>query len=232
MRHEQIGFCRARMGHLKDRHSVRPSGNVLSLGEGEDEDMAGDKDEYIDQLKKSDEGSIEEKAGEEEKEEGEEARIIKGKRPLRQPTKEEYEEHMRTHLPFRKWCPHCVKGKRKNDPRKADKEKEDNEVPTMSWDYMEQRGKDGKMESIEDGRNKTLIGLDRVNKWISAIVVPKKGVDPYAVEAVGREINNSGFNRVLVKSDQEPAIRALLEAVKNERGDELTLESKVEMIPE
>ena len=93
---------------------------------------------------------------------------------MRQPTKEEYEEHMRTHLPFRKWCPHYVKGKRKNDPRKADKEKEDNEVPTMSWDYMEQRGKDGKIENIEDGRNKPLIGVDRVNKWTSAIVEPKK----------------------------------------------------------
>ena len=54
----------------------------------------------------------------------EEARTIKGKRPVRQPTREEYEEHMRTHLPFRKWCPHCVKGKRKNDPRRTDKERE------------------------------------------------------------------------------------------------------------
>ena len=201
--------------------------------------MAGDKDEYIDQPKRSEEGNIEEDKidkraiiEEEDDEKEEEARTIKGKRPVRQPTREEYEEHMRTHLPFRKWCPHCAKGKRKNDPRRTDKEREENEVPTMSWDYMEQRGKDGKIENIEDGRNKTLIGIDRVNKWISAIVVPKKGIDPYAVGAVGREINNSGFNRVIVKSVQEPAIRALLEAVKNERGDELTLESKVEMIPE
>ena len=62
----------------------------------------------------------------------EETRIMRGKRLARQPTEEEYEEHMRTHLHFRRWCRHCVRGKRKNDPRRAHTEKDDNEVPTMS----------------------------------------------------------------------------------------------------
>ena len=26
------------------------------------------------------------------------------------PTKKEIEEHMVTHIPYRNWCPHCVKG--------------------------------------------------------------------------------------------------------------------------
>ena len=68
------------------------------------------------------------------------------------------------------------------------------------------------MVDEEDGRNKTIIGIDRENKWISAIVVQKKGVDAYAVSAIGKEIGNSGFNRVIMKSDQEPALRKLLEA--------------------
>ena len=81
---------------------------------------------------------------------------------------------MRTHTPFRKRCRHCVKGKRKSDPHKTSKEKEDQEIPTMSWDYREQRGKDGKVIDEEDGRNKTIIGIDRENKWISAIVGKRK----------------------------------------------------------
>ena len=60
MRHGHLGFCRPRMGHLKDRHSVRPPVNVLSLGEGEEEDMAGDKDGDIDQLKSAEKGTIDE----------------------------------------------------------------------------------------------------------------------------------------------------------------------------
>ena len=51
----------------------------------------------------------------------------------------------------------------------------------MSWDYMEQRGNDGKVLEEDDRRNKTIIGIDRENKWISAIVGSKKGVDAYAV---------------------------------------------------
>lgn len=156
----------------------------------------------------------------------EEARIIRGNKLACQLSREGYDEHMKRHLPF----PHCARGKRTNDPRRAQKE-EEHEVPTMLWDYMQQRGTDYKVEDIEDGRNKTLIGIYRADVWISAIVVPKKGVDPYTVETVGKEINNSGFNRVLVKSDQEPSASALLAAVKNLAGGEVTLGKILEKFP-
>ena len=28
-----------------------------------------------------------------------------------QPSRQEVEEHMKTHIPYRSWCPHCVRGK-------------------------------------------------------------------------------------------------------------------------
>ena len=59
-----------------------------------------------------------------------------------------------------------------------------------------------------------LIGIDLENKWISAIVVEKTGVDGYAVGAIGKKNDNSGFNLIIMKPDQEPAIRAPLQAVK------------------
>ena len=31
----------------------------------------------------------------------------------KQPSKEEFEEHAKTHLPFRSWCRHCVRGRGK-----------------------------------------------------------------------------------------------------------------------
>ena len=37
---------------------------------------------------------------------------------------------------------------------------------------------------------------------------------------------------MIIKSDQEPAIRKLLEAVKNERAEEINIEKKVEIVPE
>ena len=52
------------------------------------------------------------------------------------PSKREVEEHMATHIPFRSWCPHCVRGKSKSTPRAKRKEGEEEEVPVISVDYM------------------------------------------------------------------------------------------------
>ena len=96
----------------------------------------------------------------------------------------------------------------------------------MSWDYMEQRGKDGQVLEEDEGTNTTLLGIDRESKWISAIVVKKKGPDTYTIEAVGEEISNSGVNKVIITSDEEPAISELLQAVKKERTEQITWKIK------
>ena len=49
--------------------------------------------------------------------------------------------------------------------------------------------------------------------------------------AIGKENDNSGFNLIIMKPDQEPAIRALIQAVKNETGREVNIEKRVELIP-
>ena len=67
---------------------------------------------------------------------------------------------------------------------------------------------------------------------VSAIVDQREGVDAYAAEPIGKEVGNRGFNRVMMKSDQEPAMRALLQAVKNERVQEIDTGKRLEMIPE
>ena len=54
----------------------------------------------------------------------------------------------------------------------------------------------------------------------------KKAVDAYAMEAIGKEATNSGLNRVIMTSDQEPAIKALLQAVRNERAEEVNIEKE------
>ena len=102
----------------------------------------------------------------------------------------------------------------------------------MSWDYMEQSGKDGKVIEAGEGRNETLIGIDQENKLVSAIAVKRKGADPHATEAVGKKIANSGFNRFIMKSHREPAIRKWMEAGKNERAEEIDIDKQTEVIPE
>ena len=67
----------------------------------------------------------------------EEIRPVAGQSRVYQPSKDEWDEHMRTHLPFRKWCPFCVKGRSKNSPHagiiKSDEDLA-KEVPVISID--------------------------------------------------------------------------------------------------
>ena len=43
--------------------------------------------------------------------EPEEGRAIPGRKMVYSPSKEERDAHMSTHIPFRSWCPCCVKGR-------------------------------------------------------------------------------------------------------------------------
>ena len=79
----------------------------------------------------------------------EEGRAIKGQRYVVAPSREEYENHMRTHIPFRKWCQFCVMGKSKSMPhRKSEDGKR--EVPMMSYDYW----------VVPEGSQPVIVGID------------------------------------------------------------------------
>ena len=82
-------------------------------------------------------------------------------------------------------------GNRRNAPRRTAEAREDQELPTMFWDYMEQRGKDGKVMEAEYARNELILNINGENKWISAMAAKTKELDAHAVEAMGKNINNS-----------------------------------------
>jgi hypothetical protein len=140
------------------------------------------------------------------------------------PGREEWDNHMRVHIPYRKWCPHCVDGKRKAGihGKIEDDLKEEEEVPVISFDYMQLSTSEGKEKDI--AVLPTLVSFERGVKWVSANVVPEKGVEGYAVQAAGREIDLAGLRRVVIKSDQEPALKDLLRVVKAERPEAIELQ--------
>ena len=72
--------------------------------------------------------------------EAEDAVIPRGFAKTYTPTKEEYDRHCLTHLPYRSWCPICIQAKKKNIAHK--KTKSDRGVPVYSIDKMFLNGKD------------------------------------------------------------------------------------------
>ena len=55
-------------------------------------------------------------------------------------------------------------------------------------------------------------------------MAPKRGMDGYAVQAAGREIDWAGLRRMIIKSDQEPALKDLLRVVKAEWPEEFEIQ--------
>ena len=125
--------------------------------------------------------------------EGEEGRPIGGQKMIYQPSQQEWDDHMRTHIPFRKWCPHCVRGKCTSGAhkrgQKSDEELE-KETPVISMDYMGPKSKNDKSAKIDSLH--IIAGIDRKSKFPFAHMVPNKGLDPHAIKMVSREIRLSG----------------------------------------
>lgn len=158
----------------------------------------------------------------------EEARKAKGKKVGKKPSRAEVEDHNLTHIPFRSWCAHCVKGRAVADPHWDQGSKEEEEIPTVSADYMymkkKKEEKDGQEEEEEAEGMPTLAMYDRKSKWAAAHVVPQKGVHRYAVERMDQEVKIMGYNRLILKMDTERSLQALRNAVIEENKREIIVE--------
>ena len=66
---------------------------------------------------------------------GDEAELPKKVKWDPRPSKEEVDLHNVTHLPYRSWCPHCVRGKARRRHRRRMRRMKSN-VPVISLDYM------------------------------------------------------------------------------------------------
>ena len=69
-----------------------------------------------------------------------------------------------------------------------------------------------------------LVLKDRKLGKIIARVLPQKGVTNYTVKRLGSDLQLLGHKRMILKSDNENAIVALKQAVKNERPEDIVLE--------
>ena len=129
-----------------------------------------------------------------------------------QPTAEQIEEHRIDHLPYRCWCEHCVMGRGVGEPHKRGPE---GCVPVIAFDYL-MITRSGVFTRQQEAHGeiilKILVVEDTRSRYIGADVVSVKGVgaDRYAAEKLRNDVLWLGYPKVLLKSDNEPAIVALL----------------------
>ena len=133
----------------------------------------------------------------------EEAPIKKPRNP-EDPTSDERERHWAAgHLPYRPWCPVCVKARCKEDGHysKVKKEKTGG-MTTVSMDYATI----GDREDDVDAR-KIVVGKDRWTKSVFCHLVKCKGLgDGKIVDKIVKSVAEMGHTKIRVKTDGEPAL--------------------------
>ena len=119
------------------------------------------------------------------------------------PSQREIDEHERTHMPFRSWCKHCVKGRAQSTPHYHRDHSED-QVPTISWDYWfideEQDKNKGNEEDGKSGEEKGIpivIWADSMSRGAMAYACPNKGECEYAIQRGAQDMNKIlGYNKM------------------------------------
>ena len=138
----------------------------------------------------------------------EEAVVLRTLPSPEQPTREEVERHNISHLPPRSWCKHCIKGRAVSMPHfKQDRTADARSLPCISMDYF--------FLGQDDGKTMPILAMkDHNTRKLAAFPVVAKGANEHAVSRVKDFIAKTGYRRLHLKDDQEPAILALKDAAK------------------
>ena len=123
------------------------------------------------------------------------------------PTRDEVEDHNLTHLPYRSWCRHCIRGRGKETSHQQ-QDGEDRTVPEFHMDFCFPGYEESSTEYLT-----VLVARMRGTRMTMSTVVPSKHVGDFITKrtvAFLRECGNE-MTKITVKTDQEPAILSIAE---------------------
>ena len=130
------------------------------------------------------------------------------------PSTQEVEEHYATHLPYRSWCPVCIKARGQEDPHRRVKKREDGK-PVIVMDY---KSLGDKLEDGEEEKFTCIVMRDQGTGMIASHLCERKGdKDKWVVERLCEDIASWGHADVVLKTDGEPAVIAVQDAIRNAR---------------
>ena len=137
---------------------------------------------------------------------------VEPKRHPGEPTEAEVAEHNFIHCPFRRWFLVCVEAQGEEDLHyRATKEDLFNEAPIIFMDYKERNEYSDSKASVT-----TIVCRDKWTKSVASHVVKAKGFIECAKRLV-EILDSVGYNDIILKSDNESAVKVLCDEVTNER---------------
>ena len=200
------------------------------FGRSEEEDMLGDPEvAHAEVTEDANCGfGFDMVAGEEEvqaeivSEEGE--GVFPGRmRPSQRMSKQERDEHERTHLLYRDWCDICVEARGRRVAHRRENKEERGQVPRVSMEHFYVSSKDE-----QDGNNPLVLMVDEETGDKYARMVEKKGLGSdgeieWLVRDINEELKSWGHvggdsGRLILKSDGEWSTKALKNALSRYLG--------------
>ena len=136
------------------------------------------------------------------------ARRPKGLPAPGEPTLTERREHELTHLPFRSWCPTCVRAKSKQNRSRTLKTKQ----PVSQLDYAFLG------DNSENPRVTLVTAIDLLSGLGLSCVAPSKGRSVNAQAELRRFALETGRTFGILQIDPEPSLKALVAEITSEVG--------------
>ena len=146
-----------------------------------------------------------------------------------QPTQDQRDEHNLTHFPCRSWCRVCVLGRARDSPsRKVKAQFAESILPRVRMDYCfltedvnRESGEHGEEES-EKARTTITVAVmqESLSKSVWAYAVESKGpMEEWMVQQACEDLETVGLKneRIVLKSDQEPAMVDVLKEIQKSR---------------
>ena len=128
------------------------------------------------------------------------------------PTQAEIDEHNLTHLPFRNWCRHCVRGKGRSADHRVDARPDGMAEVHMDYCFMN--------SSSGEVKHTILVAREKFTRMTLATEVPMKGASvEFPARRVLAFIKELGMETtpLVLKSDQEPSIMAVIRNMMEKR---------------
>ena len=135
------------------------------------------------------------------------------------PTEAEIAEHELTHLPFRSWCVHCVRGRGEALPHKR-ANRDGDSVSELHMDYCFLDKRDEEVQPV-------LVVRERDDRMTLSFLVREKGnADTYVVRRVLAFVEEIGLtgSKIIIKCDQESPIKALAVGIVKSRDSPTVIE--------
>ena len=134
------------------------------------------------------------------------------------PTRPERERHRLTHIPFADWCVHCVRCKGRNLPhRRVEPLPEAGTVPVVSMDlaFIKRSDSEQALPFIVTRDRRTRLTFSHLLQGKSTL---NAEYSDYVFNAMVQDLRYLDYGTLILKSDQEGAMKALYERVRRARS--------------